>query len=118
MPIGVASLKTGYWLLGLEGNPEHGNLLEKFGGAGKDLWQNVAAAFTDRTADWQDLSIFYDEVFFPYLIGGILPGLLAATVCYYVSLPLVTAYQKRRKGTLKAKLAAIKKKKAEQAGRD
>ena len=65
--------------------------------------------------DWTRLSIFYDEVFYPYLIGGILPGLICGLICYYISLPLISAYQNRRKGVIKAKLAELKRRKAEAA---
>ena len=117
VPIGVVSLSTGYWLLGMHDEPvNEGGLLEKFGKAGNDLWQNLVAVFTDRPANWSDLSVFHEEVFFPYLVGGILSGLVAGLIAYHVALPIITAYQNRRKGVLKAKLSAIKKKKAEQAG--
>lgn len=119
VPIGVVSLKTGYFLLDMEdrgaagGRHDHGNLGEKFLAAGDDLWENLRAVFTGAPADWTRLAIFYDEVFFPYMIGGILPGILAGLIAYYVSLPLITAYQNRRKGAIKAKLAELKKRKAE-----
>jgi hypothetical protein len=45
------------------------------------------------------------------MIGGIAPGLIMALIVYYLSLPLVIAYQKRRKGFLKEKLLSLKKKK-------
>ena len=45
-----------------------------------------------------------------YLIGGIIPGIVAGAVCYYISVPLIRAYQNRRKGAIKAKLAALRKK--------
>lgn len=115
VPIGIVSMNTGYWLLGLEGRDrEHGGLGKKFVKAGEDLWDNFLAVFTPARADWTDLRIFYDEVFFPYLIGGILPGIVAGCIAYYVSLPLITAYQNRRKGALKAKLVSLKKKKETQ----
>ncbi|KUF11026.1 DUF2062 domain-containing protein [Pseudoponticoccus marisrubri] len=116
VPIGVIAMKTGYWLLGLQDRvpPDHkGNLGRKFIKAGEDLWDNLRALFTARDANWNDLRIFYDEVFFPYMIGGIIPGIICGIIAYYVSLPLITAYQNRRKGVLKEKLAALKKKKAE-----
>lgn len=113
VPIGAAAMSTGYWLLGLENTGEHGGLTHKFVKASEDLWDNLIAIFRGSDADWTDLTIFYNEVFFPYLIGGILPGLLAATVCYYISLPLVTAYQNRRRGALKARIATLRKKKAD-----
>ena len=66
-------------------------------------------------ADWTNLSLFYNDVFFPYLIGGIVPGIVAATVCYYLSVPVIRAYQKRRKGAIKAKFEALKAKAAAKA---
>ncbi|MEM9844191.1 MAG: DUF2062 domain-containing protein [Pseudomonadota bacterium] len=115
VPIAAASLQTGYWLLGMRNMPdfeEHGTLGSKFVAAWQDLKNNVAALFTDATADWTDLRIFYDEVYFPYFIGGILPGILCGLVAYYVSLPVIEAYQNRRKGRLKAKIEAFKEKAA------
>lgn len=109
VPIGVISMKTGYWLLGLETTREHGGVLRKFGQAGDDLWHNFKALFTTATPDWTNLRIFYDEVFFPYMIGGLIPGIVFGLIAYYVSLPLVTAYQNRRRGTLQARLAQLKK---------
>lgn len=116
VPIGVASLSTGYWLLGIEGNPEHGSLGHKFTHATGDLWANLVAIFTPDKTDWTDLIIFYREVFFPYMIGGIIPGLICAMISYYLSVPVIRAYQNRRKGALKEKLAKLKKKKAADGG--
>lgn len=117
VPIGVIAMETGYWLLGLEFDGENGTIGEKFVGAGRDLWHNFVAIFTPARAEWSELALFYQDVFWPYLIGGIIPGLVCAIAAYYVSLPLITAYQnrrrgmlKRRKDALKAKLAALKKK--------
>ena len=113
VPIGVISMKMGYFLLG---TPAHSDdhiarsLGGKFMDAGEALQHNFMAMFTDATVDWHSLKIFYDEVFFPYLIGGIIPGLVAATICYIISVPLIRAYQKRRSGAIKAKLAALKAK--------
>ena len=59
--------------------------------------------------DWQRLRIFFDEVFFPYMIGGIIPGIIAATIAYYISVPLIRAYQNRRRKVLRNKLAQLKK---------
>ena len=113
VPIGVISMRMGYFLLG---TPAHSDdhiarsLGGKFMDAGEALQHNFMAMFTDATVDWHSLKIFSDEVFFPYLIGGIIPGLVAATICYIISVPLIRAYQKRRSGAIKAKLAALKAK--------
>jgi len=113
VPIGVVALQTGYWLLGVtwNGDEVHHTLGEVFYGASRDLWVNFKAIFTGAPTDWTRLTEFYNDVFFPYMIGGILPGIISGLVCYYLSVPVIRAYQKRRnKGVLKARLARLKSK--------
>ncbi|MDC0739229.1 DUF2062 domain-containing protein [Cognatishimia sp. SS12] len=111
IPIGVISLKTGHFLLGTEFQEgQESSLVGKFGNAGGDLLHNFWAMFTDADMDWRGLSIFWDEVFYPYLIGGILPGFVAATVAYYLSVPVIRAYQKRRAKQIQAKFEKLKSK--------
>lgn len=71
-------------------------IVDAFSRAGDDIWHNFLAIFTHRAADWEGLSLFFDRVFLPYLIGGILPGLGAALIAFGLSRPIITAYQKRR----------------------
>lgn len=116
VPIGVAALSTGNWLLG--GNAAD-TVDRSFGGkfvdAAADLKDNFVAVFTNAHADWTRLEVFYDQIFFPYLVGGILPGLFFGLLCYYLSVPVIRVYQKRRKGMIKSKLEAIKAKAAAKA---
>lgn len=112
VPIAATSLGTGYFLLGMRPDAVvHHALGETFAGAGRDLWQNFIAVFTSQTADWHRLDIFYDDVFFPYMIGGVIPGLVMGGIAYYVSVPLISAYQNRRRKLLRAKLEQLGKKK-------
>ncbi len=114
--IALASLKTGHVILGTElERGELRSLSRKFGDAGSDLWHNFISIFTPDRMDWSGLAIFSREVFIPYLIGGIIPGLITATVCYYLTVPVLHAYQKRRKGLIKAKFEALKQKAAHKA---
>ncbi|KNX42664.1 hypothetical protein ROTO_07320 [Roseovarius tolerans] len=116
VPIGVISLQTGHAILGrhtLAEDEISRSLGGKFLDAGEDLKNNVLAIFSDHEADWHGLHLFYDEVFLPYMVGGIVPGIVTALAAYYISLPVITAYQNRRKGVLRAKWAAIKEKKAQ-----
>ena len=116
VPIGLVSLKMGHWMMGAElSETEHRSFGGKFVDAGSDLKDNLMAMFAGREMDWTGLAAFYQEIFFPYLIGGIVPGILTATVCYYLSVPLIRAYQHRRKGRIKAKFDAIRKKAAAKA---
>ncbi|MFY1707579.1 DUF2062 domain-containing protein [Tritonibacter scottomollicae] len=110
VPIGVISLQTGHWLLGSQPVAEvDATLMDKFLAAGWDLWYNVYAYATGTPTDWTGLVIFYDEVFYPYMIGGLLPGVIVATVGYILSVPVIRTYQLRRRRKIKAKFDAIKK---------
>ncbi len=110
VPIGVISLQTGHWVLGSDFDPEMDqSLVAKFLAAGGDLKNNLIALFTDGQADWSGLLRFYDEVFYPYLIGGLMPGVVAGTIAYALSFPVIRAYQQRRRAKIKAKFEAIKR---------
>lgn len=116
VPIGIVSLKVGHFLLGSTfEDGSHRSLGGKFLAAGNDLKNNFIAMFTDRTADWDNLLRFYDDVFFPYMIGGIIPGIVAGLIAYYLSVPIIRVYQKRRKGRIKAKLAELRRKASKKA---
>ena len=109
VPIGVVALQTGYFLLGDAPKSDAERSVSRgFANAAADLWHNFKALFTDDLARWSGLARFWDDVFFPYLIGGIIPGIIAASIMYYLSVPVIRAYQNRRKGRVKQKLAEIR----------
>lgn len=116
VPIGVIALKTGYFLMGMEPHMRdmaqlddevHRSLAGKFVDAGHDLLNNLTAGFTGKPRDWHGLEVFWDTVFLPYLVGGIVPGIVFGLVGYYLSLPLLVAYQKRREVRRAQKAAAL-----------
>lgn len=106
------ALRVGYWLRGRDWG--EGAAMDSIGGAFSEAWadlrHNVLSIFTSDTAHWGGLWHFYDNVYYPFLIGGIIPGIVVGLVCYAITVPLVAAYQNRRKNALKAKLEALKKK--------
>ncbi len=55
------------------------------------------------------LKEFWDTVYLPYFIGALAPAILTALMCYYITIPLVEAYQKAR--------AAKAKERSEKRGR-
>lgn len=110
VPIGVLALNTGHFLLGTRPAAGFEELLgHKFAGAGRDLWHNFMAAFTPEQMVWHRLAVFYDEVFWPYLVGGIVPGVISSTIVYYLCIQVIGAYQNRRRKALRAKLDQLKK---------
>ncbi|SHI85252.1 DUF2062 domain-containing protein [Wenxinia saemankumensis] len=119
VPIGVIALGTGHAILGRPPGSDPGRGLgADFAGAGRDLWHNLGAAFGPEQAHWGRLAQFYHDVFLPYLVGGILPGIVASTVAYYVTVPLIAAYQNRRRKLLRAKLGRLTPREGGAAGRD
>ena len=112
-PIGVISIKTGNFLLGNQAaDLENGrSFVGKFVDAGRDFQTNIGSVFSGKPTDWSNVFLFYDEVFFPFLIGGIAPGVVISIIAYFLTVPIIRAYQKRRKGALKEKLLLLKKKK-------
>lgn len=113
LPIGFVAMKTGHLILGTQFDEHsHRSLGGKFLAAGEDLARNLHALFTDAEANWDNLARFFDEVFFPYLVGGILPGVVAGFVAYYLSVPIIRAYQNRRRGKLLAKVEEKRRKAA------
>ncbi|WP_370318149.1 DUF2062 domain-containing protein [Salipiger sp. IMCC34102] len=108
LPIAAASLTTGYWILGRdESAHDPAALGTRFADAGQDLWHNTIALFTPERADWHGLSLFYDDIFLPWLVGGLIPGALAATLSYYLIVPVLTAQQNRRRKILSSKLERL-----------
>ncbi len=93
--IAVGSVQLGHWMLGtgVDGVPAR-QILSAFAQAGGEVWSNLFAYITGGDAEWGKLRHFYYGLFKPYLVGGIGPGIVAATVCYYLSLPVISAYQK------------------------
>ncbi|MFX0543945.1 DUF2062 domain-containing protein [Roseovarius sp. S1116L3] len=114
LAIAASSLQTGHFLLGNAGQHPAGDrtLAEKFGGAAADLKHNILAIFTPEQAHWSKLIVFYHDVFLPYMVGGIVTGLIAGLAAYYTSLPIIMVYQKRRQAKLKEKWITLKQKAA------
>ncbi|TNC46020.1 DUF2062 domain-containing protein [Rubellimicrobium rubrum] len=110
VPISAAAVGLGYWILGMR--PDEGLVRELghlFQEAGRDLWHNVWAVFTAERMDWAGLSIFFREAFIPYFVGGVITGLPAAIVSYWLTVPLVRAYQAARRKALEEKLSQLRK---------
>ena len=113
VPIAVVSLQTGHFLLGSEFDKHtERSFVGKFYDAGHDLLHNIKSMVTHDHANWDGFFRFGQDVFYPYLIGGLVPGVLAGCLAYYMSLPMITAFQKRRRGRLKAKIEELRRKAA------
>ena len=92
----VFAMTLGHWLLGVQAPLTAEGIVRAFGSAGADLWRNVVAIFTDDRMQWGGLIKFWNEVYLPYFIGALLPGIIISLVAYYVTIPIVRAYQTAR----------------------
>jgi len=109
--IAVSSLELGYWILGRDESLSFLSIVAAFGNAGSELWQNFKAVFTDAPTKWERLAGFWRAVYFPYLVGSILPGIAFSLVAYYITIPLARAYQKIRDKKLRDRIEARRRKK-------
>jgi len=127
----VLAMTLGHWIMGIEAPLNAKYIGHAFGEAGHDLWFNVLALFGPQKTQWDGLIQFWHEIYLPYLIGALGPAIIISTVAYYVTIPLVEAYQKaraataheraERRGKMRAKLAeaaAKLKRRSEKGGED
>ncbi|MEK6205156.1 MAG: DUF2062 domain-containing protein [Amylibacter sp.] len=78
---------------------------DSFEDAFNTLWANIRSIFGHEPSSWDGFLEFSKEVFLPYLVGGIIPGLIVAGIFYVFSKPLITGHQKRRKLKLQERYA-------------
>lgn len=99
--ISVTSLWFGRWMLGRGDNGSRFETVTRaFAEGFNSIWGTVKSWFGYGPSKLDGLLVFLDHVFLPYLIGGIIPGLITGAVCYWLLGPIVAAYQERRRKRL------------------
>lgn len=94
--IAVFSVGFGHWALGIE-KPLSGEMIgTAFADAGDNLWKNFLAIFTAAPTDWSGVAQFWHTIWWPYFVGSIGPAILAGIASYYITIPVVEAYQRAR----------------------
>jgi len=92
------SLWLGRLMLGRESDgSDFDAVMDAFGRGATAIWDSIKAIFGYGTADLEGIVVFLDGVFLPYLVGGLLPGLVFAIASYWLIGPVVAAYQERRR---------------------
>ena len=110
--IALASLELGHWMLGIDRSLSAVFIFQAFSQAGSELWANIVAIFTEDPTQWGKLAEFWRVIYFPYLVGSILPGIIVSLIAYYLTIPLVHAYQKLRRARLGDRLEKRRRLKA------
>lgn len=103
--IAVLSVSLGRWILGAEGYLGPQTIVSEIAHATGELGNNVLAVVGSRPPEWGHLRTFFDDIFLPYLVGGIISGLIAAAIGHYLTVPLVRVYHKRRQEKTAARRA-------------
>lgn len=98
--IAALSVELGNWILGHGGEMKPLAIAAAFGQAGAELSANFWSLFTDQSAHWDRLHRFFQRVWWPYMVGGIIPGIVTGLIGYYLSLPVIGAYQKIKRKRL------------------
>lgn len=96
--IAITSVGLGRWMMGVPGSLELPEIGRAFGQAGAQVWANAIALFTPAVMHWDHLIEFFYDIYLPYLVGGIGPGVVVSVAMYVLTLPLVRAYQRLRAG--------------------
>ena len=116
--IAAVSFETGLRILGRTEVFPMRQVFDAFADASVEMWWNFKALFNDNVTRWESLSGFFDAVFLPYLVGGLGPGLIAGIVCYFLSEPVIRAYQKHRRKKLRRKWDEMRQRKEAKQARE
>jgi len=108
----VLAMTLGHWIMGIEAPLNAEYIGRAFADAGGDLWFNVMAIFGPEKARWGGLINFWHEIYVPYFIGALGPGIILSLIAYYITIPLVEAYQKSRAAKSKERSERRRKLKA------
>ena len=96
--VAAGSLKLGTVILGNTAKERSGDsVMLLFEHAMGGIWSLIKSWFGFGEANSDGLSIFFYDIFLPYLIGGIILGAVFATLMYFVSKPLIGIYQMKRR---------------------
>jgi uncharacterized protein len=106
--IAVSSLELGNLLMGNPGSMKFVEVMTATGNATSELTGNVWGWLTGEKVYWGRLQLFLWRVFLPFMLGGTILGIPTSVAMYYLCLPLVNAYQRRRYQKLKERFEAAR----------
>jgi uncharacterized protein len=107
--IAVFSVGFGHWLLGIDAPLTAEAIGYAFADAGGELWQNLRAIFTAADMSWVRTAELWHNIWYPYFVGCLGPAVIAALAAYYLTIPIVHAYQKLRMAKAKERIEKRRK---------
>lgn len=106
--IAMLAVSLGRKILGLSGRLTPQLIFGEFASASAELWHNIRSIFGVGTAHWDQLLDFFHHVYLPYIVGGLIPGLIAAIITHYLTVPVIRAYHRRRHKKMAARIARLR----------
>jgi hypothetical protein len=94
--IAVFSINLGHWMLGVQEPLTTDAIGAAFSSLGTEFWDNMKSIFTVEKMHWGSMQMFWGTIYLPYLVGSLIPAFISSMVGYYLTIPLVRAYQHAR----------------------
>lgn len=110
--VALTATGLGRWILGVEGKFTPHLIFDEFTRAGSELWNNLLAPVTDRVAHWDQLLQFNEQIFTPYMVGGVIEGLPICIAIHYLTVPVIKAYHRHRERQMAERIARAKARRA------
>ena len=107
--IAVFSVWFGHLLLGIDSSLTAEAIGYAFATAGAEWWQNLKSIFTAADASWVRTAELWHNIWYPYFVGCLGPAVIAALAAYYLTIPIVHAYQKLRLAKAKERIEKRRK---------
>lgn len=102
--IAALSVELGAWMLGMHGGMPMLRIADSFYRALLELWFNLTVLFSPARMHWDRFAALFDDVFLAYLVGGIVPGIIAGGIGYMITHRVIEAYQRARVKRLKKRV--------------
>lgn len=106
--IAVLSVGLGRELLGYRGDMHPQLIFGEFARASTEMWHNIRSVFGPERAHWGHLAEFFQQIYWPYVVGGVLIGLLVSIAAHYLTVPVIRAYHRRREKKMDERIARVR----------
>ncbi len=108
--IAYSAMELGSLMLGRGHAQKVSEVMSAFGAIWAELGRNLLAIFTAGPFRWDMLVKFGGDIFLPYMLGGLIIGVICAVPAYLLSLPVIRAYRALRMKRLQERFAQARRK--------
>lgn len=92
--IAYTTTSLGRWILYDENSIDDINSAED---TGETMWNSFLSLFGGGDSAWQDFTSLFEQLFLPYLVGGMLLGLVSAVAAAWFTAHAIASSQKLRR---------------------